>query len=573
MMEARVESSPSASLEFAAGVKPALRIAFAAAVLAIVSAVAAAPVSAAGEPGATPINRSADGPSSPSVDNLDDELARLFESKSKTLSRQRRQEIVDLVAELTTEHPENRQRAREQLVGYGTDPTPFLLELARSPSHNDMRAGLVALAMIKDPASAPYLEEALEGRGKHFVTMFAALGLGKIGLPTSAEALLAVVLDTSAREAFDRAAAAVALARIGDVASNGNEGPNKPVFDTSRLRSLLKSEGDTKVVASILMALGKARDIGAFELIQSRAESTSDRVRRASVLALGDLRDERAIGTLLERVKHDEDEKTVQFAAGALSAFVRDDVRALLLSTLDRDELGRETKAVVLRALGAQTPSPEIEKVLIRFARGGNESGTKVDPLLRSAALASLRAYDSDDVRKTLSSLLTRDDSPKVRSSAIVLLAQKGVATSPFRKQLRRYLGTSEDRDIAETAALALALIEGDKARAALEQVPDDHIAKLFIGRVLEGLDRRDATTYLSGWIDLWAESLGGTADALLRNLANEQLIGIFELDRRLTKGNKPGGDSRPRLAKALSTSQQDLKLWLLSAPYFDAPR
>ncbi len=500
-------------------------------------------------------------PSTPQ-DKLDAELEKLFETKKEKISRARQTEIEELIKELTTNHPDDRQKNRERLQTYGTDATPFLLRLARSSSHDKSRAALVALAMIKDPASAPFLTNAL-GDGKNFVTMFAALALGKLGQLESAPPLLAVVLDNTSRDAFDRAAAAVALARIGLVTRDARAGDPQAI-DSAALLRLVTREDDTKVIAAVLMALGKIGDSTAYDWIEKQAGSTSDRVRRAAVLALGDLGDARAISVLLERVRTDEDEKTMEFACGALSAFVRDDIAETLLTALGKEGLSHATRAVILRALGAQKPSPAIESVLLKFARS-----SKSEDLERGAAIASLRAYDGKAVVQALAALLKSED-PKVRSSAIMLLAQK--EADPLRKSLRRFL-QSEDQVVVETAALALAFFETDKARKDLERVPTEHPAYLFVQNVLRGLEDADPKAYFRSWIDEWVAWLGGTSEALLRNLANEQLYGIFELDRRIIKGAKALGDNRPRLQKALSTAQQDLRLWIEYEPYFDPPR
>jgi len=301
--------------------------------------------------------------------------------------------------------------------------------------------------------------------------------------------------------------------------------------------------------------------------VLEKAASSSDRIRRAAVLALGDLADPKAEAVLLERIREDEDEATVRFAAGAASVFSDPDVRDVLLATLDRPGIEDATRAVVLRALGAQPPSEEIENRLLRAARGADVRGTKVDPVVRAAALASLRSYDGPAVVKTLVALLP-DEDPATRSSVVALLARLGHDEKGFLRLLERFLG-SEDRSVVETSALALARLRGAEAKPALARIRETHRAYPFVRNVLAGLEREDADAYFRAWIDEWVEWLGGTSEALRRNLSNAQLFELFELDRRLIKGAKPG-DTRPRIGKALSTAQQDLRLWFEYEPYFD---
>lgn len=504
-------------------------------------------------------------PAAASIGDLEKELEKLFAKKAAGLSERRKREILELVDRLNKEEPAMRQRTREDLLAYGTDPTPFLLERARSDSHDEARAALVALAMLEDPAAIPFLEETLRERKAYFVTLFAALALGKLGHGPSSPVLLEVVLDQEHRDAFDRAASAIALARIGAAAA---EQDRSVPFDVASLRDLLASENDTKVIASVLMALGKQGDAESFPVVERFAKASEDRQRRAAVLALGDLGDKRAVPLLVERVRNDEDETTVRFAAGALSAFPSAEVGALLLELIERKDLDRTTQAVILRSLGSQPKAESIESVLLRFVQGKHVRGTKVDPVVRGAALAALRAYDSKEVLQTLSTLLRTTEDPSVRSSLIMLLTQKGHDTPRFRALLRESL-SNDDRSIAETSALALAAIEGKAAAKVLERVPKESRAYPFIRNVLAGFERPDADAYFDGWVDKWVDWLGGSSEALLRNLASDALFGIFELDRRITKGSK-NNEGRPRLAKVLSTAQQDLRLWLEFEPYFD---
>ena len=135
------------------------------------------------------------------ADELAAELEKLFERKSGQISAQRRAEISELVSALNKDGPEVRQRTREDLLPYGRDATPFLLRLAGSPSHDESRAALVALAMIRDPDSVPFLEAEL-GEREHFVTLFAALALGEIGRPSSVAPLTGVLVDADDRDAY-----------------------------------------------------------------------------------------------------------------------------------------------------------------------------------------------------------------------------------------------------------------------------------------------------------------------------------------------------------------------------------
>ena len=476
----------------------------------------------------------------------DKELAKLFEKKTKNLSRKRIETIERLIQDLSTQHPEERQASREKLLEFGQASTPFLLREISSSSHNRARSALVALAMIKDPESRPYLEAALT-EPRYLVTTFAALALGKLAEPSSAKPLMSIVLDVSSREAFDRAAAAIALARIG-------EGP-----DPTPLIRLLENEDEIKVVSAILLALGKLRAVSAYDEVVARAHSRVDRIRRAAILALGDFADQRSLPFLLDRLKRDEDEKSIQFTCGALSAFPTPEVAEAILATLSRTEITDDTRAVALRALGSQKADARIEKVLLRHATDANR-----ESIVRQAAVASLHPYGGEAVIKALTGLL-RDEDPKLRSSAAILLGFHDAKAAHPR--LIRLLA-SEDQGLVESCAIALVNLIGKEAKPHLETVRPEHPAYRFVRDVRASFERADFQAYLKGWLDLWVESLGGRSDGLIRNLSNEQLHHLFELERRLTKSGRTPGE-RPRLPKTLSTAQQDLLLWIEAEPYF----
>jgi HEAT repeat protein len=485
------------------------------------------------------------------------EIELFFRNKTKTLTASEREEIENLVQQLETLHPEDRQAAREAIVRRGSIATPFLLREVMSSNHNRARSALVALAMMKDPESIPFLEQDVM-RPRYLVSTFAALAMGKIDVGVERqeiarmqEVLSRVLLDETGRDAFDRGAAGIALARLG------------PGVDPDPLIELLARENDIKVSSAILMALGRMEAKEAYREIMKLATAKSERVAQAAILALGDLGDERAIPFLLTVLRSDESPKTLQFACGAISRFDRPEVAKCLLGFLARPDITKESRAVALRALGSQTPDPDARRVVLHHLRN-----VKQPPLVRAAAIAAIHPYADEEIRKALIALV-RDEDPKVRSAAIILLGHHKVdEASP------QVAGRLEDesREVAEAAALALANLMGVEAQPLLTKASATSRAASFVRNVLDGYSRQDWKEYFRGWLQLWVEGLGGQSAGLRRNLANEQLYHLFELEGRLYA--KPGrrspvGDGDRDRTRILSTAQQDLLLWIENEPYF----
>jgi len=486
-----------------------------------------------------------------------DELDQFFKTKTKTLTPQEREEIERVIQQLETTNPDSRQEAREAIVRYGTMATPFLVREVASSNHDRARSALVALAMLRDAESIPFLEQDL-ARPRFMVSTFAALALGKFdtGVPAERrlqmqERLLEVVLAGSARDAYDRAASAIALARLG------------PGPDVAPLLALASKENDVKVLSAVVIALGRIGGEEVFREVIRHASSGSERVVQASILALGDLGDERAIPFLLTKIRSDESPKTLAFACGAISRFARPEVSKALLGFLARTDISKESRAVALRALGSQDPDPDIRRVLLLHARN-----LKEDPMIRSGAIASLFAYSDEEVSNVLQNLLA-DEDPAIRGSAAILLAHHKVegAVPAIRKLL-----TSEEQAVAEPAALALVGLLGGEAQKILEAVPADSKAYPFVQNVLLGFVRPDWKQYFRGWLQLWIEGLGGQSPGLRRNLENEQLYPIFDLEGRLyIKGGRRSsvGEKERDRVRILSTAQQDFRLWIENEPYF----
>ena len=252
------------------------------------------------------------------------------------------QEIDDLIAALDSDDPIARRDAARALGEAGAvRAVPALSSALARP----VPAGL--------EADSP----------EHASRAAAAVALGRIGDPSAADALLAAIGDD-----FNiGTAASTALGRLEPPPVAGLVAATRDVSAWRRARAV--------------MALGEIGDRSAFDAMRPLLDDPEDVVRRAAAAAFEKLRDPRAVGPLA-RLLEDESVSTFvrSYAAMALGALKDPSaVESLVAALDDEDALMRRAAARALcriddprplerlRRMAAEDPDKSVRDVVARY--------------------------------------------------------------------------------------------------------------------------------------------------------------------------------------------------------------
>lgn len=186
-----------------------------------------------------------------------------------------------------------------------------------------------------------------ESNPEHASRAAAAVALGRIGDPQATGALLDAMADP-----FNvGTAASTALGRL-------NPPPVRALVEATRDENPWKR-------ARAVMALGEIGDRSAFDAMEALLWDSTDSVRRAAAAAFEKMRDPRAVAPLVDLLR-DADASTFvrSYAAMALGA-LRDDrsVDPLLERLDDPDPLMRRAAARALARIGAVRAKPALERL------------------------------------------------------------------------------------------------------------------------------------------------------------------------------------------------------------------
>jgi HEAT repeat protein len=105
----------------------------------------------------------------------------------------------------------------------------------------------IALGMVRDPGAAPLLLQRLAETGDAYMSGYAALALGMIGVPAAVQPIRQA-LSASMSQPFLIENASIALALLGDQEAS------------ARLKVLLDQSGNPKIQSSVASAMGWIRD-------------------------------------------------------------------------------------------------------------------------------------------------------------------------------------------------------------------------------------------------------------------------------------------------------------------------
>jgi HEAT repeat protein len=323
------------------------------------------------------------------------------------------------------------------------------------------------------------------------------------------EALLRWLAQQAAPQGGPRAVAALAgLAEAGR-ASSGREGEAWVAAREAVVGCLESRDSDarfqaTAALASVGMEPARARALWLTRIYEDDAEVASEAAR--GLASLGELGCADEIARAWRARLPREDRAQVLLAAASLGAGLRDE-RAAVLAGLERHAaampLGLEACAA-LGALGAREAAPMLGKL----ARGWF-----THRLLRVAASAALAQLGDPDGVKLLEAWFSSHHKD-ARGYAMERAGALGLTA--LRPRLLTALRDPRDYH-SDTAAVALAALGGDEARAALQAAASDPRPEVR-AEVARALRER-------GWAPEVLARLTGDPDAEVREAAREKVL------------------------------------------------
>jgi HEAT repeat protein len=332
-----------------------------------------------------------------------------------------------------------RTAAMEAFPSYGTEATPFLLRLLKDQDGEVRMFSATILAEIGDPSSVEGLIQVLDDPDEN-VRHIAAEGLGRIG---DARAI-APLIDCLKQDFWIQYPAVIALGNIGDPSAAGHLvgllddemlrqaviealgkigdisvipvladilSQNDPAVRNDTIASLVNIQRMVKPDGGCLPSIKTALNNG--ELIDHLLNSLQDpdpEIKKNTIIALGWLEEERAVGSLLTLIQNYELE---EYVVGALVS------------------IGEKAIPELIKAL--RNPDPGIRTALIRSITwiGGRDGVRACIPFLRDeysdvryqAVLAMSEGLDLKDVEDALLELLS-DPEPEIRYTLVEILGK-----------------------------------------------------------------------------------------------------------------------------------------------------
>ncbi|MBI3609831.1 MAG: HEAT repeat domain-containing protein [Nitrospirae bacterium] len=204
--------------------------------------------------------------------------------------------------------------------------------------------------------------------------------------------------------------------------------------------------------ASALAARREAVVPRLLEMLIKSKEYTDPGERDAIFLALGYLRDKRAVMPLLELLQADQDEYTRVRAIGALGMIGSQQAFEPILKILQSEELGdtlRGAAAVILGQLGDRRALDHLRLVLLNKKNSLN---------LRIQAVYGLENLGNERAAEPLQQILSMEKDVDLLQPVIVALGKVGDISS--LKQLDEIAQSHPDKDVREAAQEAIAKIK-----------------------------------------------------------------------------------------------------------------
>jgi HEAT repeat protein len=396
--------------------------------------------------------------------------------------------------------PELRREVIQALVRHGPQVTELLIGLLAADDPEVRQAAVVALGQLGDARAVPELTRVMVTDAELLV--IAAGALAKIGDRRPFEALLSLLNHP---DAAARLAVVSALNSIGH-----------PEM-AARVAPLLQA-ADPHLRESAIRVAGYFGYRECADGLLTACEDPDENVRRAAVVHLPYLDDDRAIPLLQQALRTDTPK--VRAAAARAMGQVTGAAPALLEALNDPDAWVRYGAA---RALGHNS-APDVLNVLVERANSDPAMQVRIACLEalgetgKEAAVAVLaRVAGSDDLELARASLRAlgqiihpaavppllealRAPNPLKRLEAARALGQRrGPATADEVEALRWIAAGDADASVAETAIAALGRLGTSQATAALIALAADPVRRRACVNALARLDDAGAADMATG--------------------------------------------------------------------------
>lgn len=474
----------------------------------------------------------------------------------RALPSQQEQFVRGLIKDFNQPDPARRRAAIDTVaMAAGAAAIPLLLSSFEDSTPLERRSCLLAAMEIGGPVAAAAIQKmAAEPRLQDGERCIAALVLGVVGAGDRLDELRE--LAAGKRPSSARRGAVLALGRLQDGAGLRD------------VLARLEKEGIAKERATMLVAVGAARDRLLLPAVLAYMRDDDDEVRRAAAFAVGELGDPSTLPALLQAAASERSIPVQEAQALALGRYDDAGSRAALLGlSTSKDEV---VWSAAWLALAARTDTLEWLSSRLRSTKNPD----------RTARLAlACAACPNEGIRQVLEELL-KSSRPEVRGAAGLSLAargerQSGAAILAWLEREKR----QEERGEAILAAGALvveaALPVLDGAQPVSRADPlTEAVRSTLTGR----LDPRVLRDQVDERLREMNARLWDRREVVGQDLI-ESLFELDQLDRRIAPpGGGSGGNTPPGYPSGAarldgdSSFTRDLEGWFARRCYLPRP-
>jgi aminopeptidase N len=255
---------------------------------------------------------------------------------------------------------------------------------------------------------------------------------------------------------------------IGRLLAAAALGGRKDRESIDRLGKILKEDPFYGVRIEAARSLTKTQTRESFDALAASLTQGDARVREEVVAGLAKFYSENAFATLREQVKKEKNPDILADALAALGKYPKDEVRPLLLASLDRKSFRNRVASAAIQALRL-SPDPALAKPL-RDHLAANAAAYPTYEYGRALEVLAELSKDAGDAdrEETRRFLLATLDDPRegLRRSAIGALGTLGDPRSLGALRTFADSGTP-DRPETKAAAEAIRKLNGEKPQAA----------------------------------------------------------------------------------------------------------
>ncbi|MEM9213242.1 MAG: DUF2947 family protein [Cyanobacteria bacterium P01_F01_bin.150] len=204
------------------------------------------------------------------------------------------------------------------------------------------------------------------------------------------------------------------------------------------LDNLNHSDGEQRELA--IDTVGTLNPDNAFEIIEPFLSDPDPEVRGTAACNLGEISDERAIASLINTVKHEQEEKVRAEALSALENYSAPEIFECLLNEVERTKKSRRPRQIVARQLSKYNSEKSVDALVILLE--------DEDDYVRIFAVDSLLGFNRPRLHQTWEKVLN-DEIDYVSDIAAQALFELNLSTSPIN---RYQLSQSESNSIWDEA-------------------------------------------------------------------------------------------------------------------------